>query len=40
MLLITKTIDYNEECHDIIIDMFSELESIDSKRKGWIWFGF
>lgn len=35
LALITKTIDYNEESHDIIIDMFSELESIDSKRKGY-----
>ena len=35
LALITKTIDYNEECHDIIIGMFSELESIDCKRKGY-----
>ena len=35
LALVTKTIDDTPECHDTILDMFTELESIDSKRKGY-----
>ena len=35
LALITKTIDQSTECMSTIGDIFSELESIDPKRKGY-----
>ena len=35
LALITKTIDDSQECHETILEMFNELESIDPKRKGY-----
>jgi len=35
LALVTKTIDDTPEYHDTFLDMFTELESIDSKRKGY-----
>lgn len=35
LALITKTIDQSPECMNTIGEMFSELESIDPKRKGY-----
>ena len=35
LALITKTINDSSECLDTITDMFTELETIDKKRKGY-----
>ena len=35
LALITKKIDQSPECVDTIAEMFSELENIDCKRKGY-----
>ena len=35
LALVTKTIDDTPECQNTILDMFTELEAIDSKRKGY-----